>query len=92
MVLLVWNHIQSVCVDTADVVLIWVICVGNDVGIGPSQDVHFFYRRSHLSAPQTCALIFSTNFQFIFTLNSALRNLVIELCSALKIIQFFTVN
>ena len=32
-----------------------------------AQDVHVFYTRSHLSALQTCALIFSTNFQFIFT-------------------------
>ena len=33
----------------------------------PAQDVHFFYTSSHLSAIQNCALIFSTNFQFIFT-------------------------
>ena len=33
----------------------------------PAQDVNFFYTRSHLSALQNCALIFSTNFQFIFT-------------------------
>ena len=32
----------------------------------PAQDVHFFYTRSHLSALQNCALLFSTNFQFIF--------------------------
>ena len=32
-----------------------------------TQDVHFFYTRSHLSALQSCALIFSTNFQFIST-------------------------
>ena len=31
------------------------------------QDFHFFYTRSHLSALQNCALIFSTNFQFNFT-------------------------
>ena len=31
-----------------------------------AQDVHFFYTRSHLSALQNCALLFSTNFQFIF--------------------------
>ena len=30
--------------------------------LGPAQDVHFFYTRSHLSALQSCALIFSTNF------------------------------
>ena len=28
----------------------------------PAQDVHFFYMRSHLSALQNCALLFSTNF------------------------------
>ena len=33
----------------------------------PTQDVHFFYTCSHLSALLNCALIFSTNFQFIFT-------------------------
>ena len=31
------------------------------------QDVHFFYTRFHLSALQSCANIFSTNFQFTFT-------------------------
>ena len=34
----------------------------------PFQDVHFFYTRSHLSALQNCALLFSTNFQLIFIL------------------------
>ena len=32
----------------------------------PSQDIHFFYTRSHLSAQKRCALISATNFQFIF--------------------------
>ena len=49
----------------------------------PAQDVHFFYRRSHLSALQKYALLFSTNFQFIFIFKNALHNLVIELCNAL---------
>ena len=35
-------------------------------GLVPAQDVHFFYTRSHFSALQNCALLFSTNFQFIF--------------------------
>ena len=35
--------------------------------LGPAQDVHFFLTRSHLSALKSRALIFSTNFQFIFT-------------------------
>ena len=36
--------------------------------LGPSQDVHFFYTRSHLSALQSYGLIFSTNFHLIFIL------------------------
>ena len=39
----------------------------HDMWLVPDQDVHFFYTRSHLSALQNCALIFSTNLQFIFT-------------------------
>ena len=31
----------------------------------PAQEGHFFYTRSHLSALQNCALIFSIYFQFI---------------------------
>ena len=34
--------------------------------LGPSQDVTFLYTGSHLSELQSCALIFSTNFYFIF--------------------------
>ena len=37
------------------------------VGLVPAQDIHFFYARSRFSALQNCVLIFSTNFQFIFT-------------------------
>ena len=51
----------------------------------PAQDGPFFYTRSHLSALQNCALLFSTNFQFIFTFKNSLHNLVIELCSKLDI-------
>ena len=61
--------------------------------LAPAQDVHFFYTHSHLSALQNCALLLSTNFQFIFTIKNALHNVVIELCSALKyfknILQIF---
>ena len=39
----------------------------NTIRLGPAQDVPFFYTRSHLNALQNCALIFSTNFQFILT-------------------------
>ena len=33
----------------------------------PAQYIHLFYKRSHLSTLKICLLIFSTNFQFIFT-------------------------
>ena len=60
----------------------------------PAQDVHFFYTLSRLSALQNCALVFLTDFQFIFTFKNALHNLVIELCRTLKyyksIPQFFS--
>ena len=35
-------------------------------GLVPTQDGPFFYTRSHLSALQNCAVLFSTNFQIIF--------------------------
>ena len=38
----------------------------------PAQDVHFFYTRSHLSALQNYALLFSTNFQFIFIIKKCI--------------------
>ena len=64
--------------------------VRRNTGLVPAQDVNFFYTRSHFSALQSFALILSKDFQFIFTLKkSALHNLVIELCRALKIILFF---
>ena len=34
----------------------------DNYGLGPAQDVHFFYTRSHLIALQNCALIFSISF------------------------------
>ena len=37
-----------------------------NIRLVPPQDGPFFYTRSHLSALQNCALLFSTNFQFIF--------------------------
>ena len=40
--------------------------VWGGIQLVPAQDVHFFYMRSYLSALQNYALIFSTNFQFIF--------------------------
>ena len=39
----------------------------NTWGLVPAQYFHFFYTRYHLSALQSCELIFSANFQFIFT-------------------------
>ena len=56
----------------------------------PAQDVHFFYTRSHLSTLQNYALHFSTNFHFTFIFKNALHNLVIKLCSALKIFQKYS--
>ena len=41
--------------------------IGATNRLGQAHDVHFFYTRSNLSALQNCTLIFSTNFQFIFT-------------------------
>ena len=38
----------------------------------PAQEVHFFYTRSHLSALQNCAILLSTNFQFIFLLKKCI--------------------
>ena len=37
--------------------------------LGPAQDIHFFYTRSHLSALKSYALILSTNFLFNFAFN-----------------------
>ena len=39
----------------------------NHPRLGTAKVVHFFYTHSHLSALQNCALIFSANFQYIFT-------------------------
>ena len=47
----IWNHLLMI--------LYWKRLV-------PAQDRPFFYTRSHLSALQNCALLFSTDFQFIF--------------------------
>ena len=67
------------------------VWIGKDnIRLGPAQDVHFFYTRSHLSALQNCALLLSTNFILFSHLNSALHNLVIELCSALKTPQKYS--
>ena len=42
----------------------------------PAQDGPFFYTRSHLSALQNCALLFSTNFQFIFLFKECITQLI----------------
>ena len=44
---------------------------GSVLRLVPAQDVHFFYTRSHLSALQNCALLFSINFQLIFIFKNA---------------------
>ena len=38
-----------------------------EIWLGPAQDVNFFYTGFKLSELQSCALIFSANFYFIFT-------------------------
>ena len=58
-------------------------------GIGPAQDVHFFYARSHLNALQSCASNSPTNFCLFSHLNITRHNVGIEWSPALKIIQFF---
>ena len=57
----------------------------HNIWLGPDQDIHFFYTRSHLSALKKCALMFPTNFEFIFTFKDALHNLVIALRITLKV-------
>ena len=42
------------------------IVYGTRIRLVPAQDEPFYYTRSHLSALQNCALLFLTNFQFIF--------------------------
>ena len=50
-----------------NMILYWCIIQGTQwLRIVPAQDGPFFYTRSHLSALQNCALLFSTNFKFIF--------------------------
>ena len=45
------------------------------IGRGPAQYSHFFYAASNLIAPQSCKLIFSTNFQknYIETSNDTIK-------------------
>ena len=52
--------------------------------LGPAQDVHFFYTRSHLSALQKFALIFQPVFSLFSHLNSVIYILFIELRRAPK--------
>ena len=49
--------VSYLIVSTSDVI--------NTNRLGPAQDVHFSYVRSHLSSLQNYVLIFSTNFQLI---------------------------
>ena len=55
----------------------------------PAQDVHFFYTRSHFSAIQNCALIFSTNFHFIFPLKKCTSQFSYLIVKCAKNIQMF---
>ena len=52
---------------------------------GPAQDVTFFYAGSHLSRLQSCTLIFSINFYFIYIFKCAPHDVVVEFCRALEI-------
>ena len=45
--------------------------VPNTGRLGPAQDIHFFYTRSHFSALQNDALIFSANFSLFSHLKIA---------------------
>ena len=55
--------------------------------LGTSQDVHFSYTHYHLSALKNCVLTLSANFSLFLHLKNALLNVVIEFCSALKILS-----
>ena len=64
----------------------WTLKVATLKGLVPAQDGPFFYTRYHLSALQNCALLLSTNFQFIFIFKKCTTQFIIELCCA----QFFS--
>ena len=61
---LIFHH--NLCFAHFDFYL-WVVSDNYHSRIGPAPDVTFFYTLSNLSALQSCALIFSTNFHFIFS-------------------------
>ena len=56
--------------------------------LGPAQADNSIYTHSNLSGIQSCALLLKPIFSLFSHLNSALHNLVIEFCSALKTIHF----
>ena len=68
----------------------------NVIGLVPSQDGPFFFTRSHLSSLQNYALLFSTNFQFIFILKKCIEQFrhLIVLCtiSFSKILYKYLLN
>ena len=68
---LLWDVDERVLQYILSQVRIWLV---------PSIDVHFFYARSHLRAPQTGHANFSTYFSIIFSLNSPVYNLLYEFC------------
>ena len=65
-----------------------IFMASGKIRLVPAQDVHFFYTESHFSALQSCAIIFQPIFSLFSYLNSARHNLVIELCCALKNVNF----
>ena len=73
-----FNHLISNCGDLHETVAVTIQAsmvkfyneakgIPQYIRLVPAQYGPFFYMRSHLSALQNCALIFSTNFHFIFT-------------------------
>ena len=73
--------------------IIWftILLTRGGIRLGPAQDVHFFYTRSHLGALQKCALLYQPIFSLLSHLKYAIHNLSIEWCSILKVSKKITV-
>ena len=59
------------------------------IWLGLAQDVHFFYRLSHSSELQNCALILSTNFRYIFIFNQCTTQFSHWIVSCTKKTNFY---
>ena len=67
------NHGFGFIGDSCNEILKGVSDAGdNGFRLVPAQDVHYFYMRSHFSALQNCAVLFSNNFQIIFLLKKCI--------------------